>query len=431
MRWKDWDRNLKIRLIAEGAINLLFWTFFPFMAIYFANSFGKGMSGVLLIISQVISVFVGLTGGYCADRFGRKRMMYGSAIGQVAAFLLFAYANSPWLHSPVLTFISFSLLGLCEALYWPASTAMVADVVPEKHRSSVFAVFYTAVNISVVIGPIIGGLFFFKYRFPLLIVCVFASVILAAVIKLFIAETAPPREQVKRKEGEKTKWYAYLTDQLSDYRVIVTDKSFLLFIIAGVLVAQTFMQLDLLMAVYTTDKVPTQTLFSLGNWTVHVTGEKAFSWIVAENGFLVALFTVIMTKWMNKYRERNVFIGSSLLYAVGIFLFGHTANIWVLFFVMAVFTAAELMGAGIQQGFVSKLAPENMRGQYFAAASLRFTIGRSIAPIAIPMTVWFGYSWTFSVLCVLAIVSAFIYYIMFNKLDKKNSMDDQKAAAMR
>ena len=41
MRWKEWDLNLKIRLLGEGMINILFWMFFPFMAIYFAESFGK------------------------------------------------------------------------------------------------------------------------------------------------------------------------------------------------------------------------------------------------------------------------------------------------------------------------------------------------------------------------------------------------------
>ncbi|MGI8314525.1 hypothetical protein [Halobacillus mangrovi] len=34
---------------------------------------------------------------------------------------------------------------------------MVADVVPEKERADVFAVFYTSINIAVVIGPLIGS----------------------------------------------------------------------------------------------------------------------------------------------------------------------------------------------------------------------------------------------------------------------------------
>lgn len=34
MKWKDWDRNLKIRLFGEGTMNVLFWAFFPFMTIF-------------------------------------------------------------------------------------------------------------------------------------------------------------------------------------------------------------------------------------------------------------------------------------------------------------------------------------------------------------------------------------------------------------
>ena len=47
------------------------------------------------------------------------------------------------------------------------------------------------------------------------------------------------------------------------------------------------------------------------------------------------------------------------------------------------------------QGFISKLAPENMRTQYFAAASLRYTFGRTVAPMSIPFTIWIGYNGTF------------------------------------
>ncbi|GAY78071.1 hypothetical protein NBRC111894_3625 [Sporolactobacillus inulinus] len=45
------------------------------MAIYFSNHFGQETAGLLLILSQVIGTAIGLLGGYCADHFGRKRMM--------------------------------------------------------------------------------------------------------------------------------------------------------------------------------------------------------------------------------------------------------------------------------------------------------------------------------------------------------------------
>ena len=419
MKWKDWDTNLKVRLLGEGVINLLFWMFFPFMAIYFSDSFGKNMAGALLVISQVICVGVGLIGGYCADHFGRKKMMVIAGFGQALCFIPFAIGVSPWIDSPMLTFIAFSLQGIFGTLYWPASHAMIADVVDEKHRSSIFAVFYTSINITVVIGPILGGIFFFDYRFPFIIICFIAALALAFVLQRFLRETAPLIEKVVN-NNEGRNWWTYLVHQLEEYRVITKDKLFLLFIVAGILVAQTFMQLDLLIAVYTTDQFPGQTLFSLGNWSFHITGKEAFSYLVSENGLLVALFTVFMTKWMIQFKERSVFMMSSCFYGIGILIFGFTLNIWVMFLALAIFTSAELMVAGIQDAFISKLAPENMRGQYFAASSLRFSIGRTIAPIAIPMTVWVGYSWTFIILSFLAFLSVGIYGVMFSMFEDRS-----------
>ncbi len=416
MRIRDWDLNLKIRLFGEGANNLLFWMFFPFMAIYFSQSFGKEWAGILLVSTQFISVILGLAGGYCADHFGRKRMMVLSTYGQVLSFLVFALANSPWLHSPVLTFISFTVLGLCGNFYWPASHAMVADMVDEKHRNEIFAVFYTSINISVVLGPIIGGFLFFSARFALLIACMVTSLVVAIVLQKFVRETVVKKEKIV--EQEKQNWRVYIWHQLSDYRVIAKDRIFLLFIIAGVLVSQTFMQLDLLIAVYTNDVVPRQTLFHLGHWVVQAGGKQIFSWLISENGLLVALFTLAVTKWMTRYQERSAFIGSCMFYGASMLVMALSHNVWVLGSAIILFTVAELMVVSIQEGFVSKLAPKEMRGQYFAASSLRFTMGRMIAPIAIPMTVWIGYFWTFIVLAVLAFVGAGLYGVMFHQRKK-------------
>lgn len=417
MRLKDWDRNLKIRLFGEGMINVLFWMFFPFMAIYFSNSFGKGAAGLLLVLSQVFGVLANLIGGYCADQFGRKRMMLIAAIGQGFTFVLFAYANSPWLVSPVLTFISFSILGVFGSLYWPASHAMIADVVEEKDRNTVFAVFYTALNISVVVGPILGGIFFFQHRFALLVTAAIVSFALSILIALFIRETVPEKMEKSLVKDESTKWYGFLWQQLQDYRVIARDKVFLLFIIAGILVAQTFMQLDLLIAVYLSESVQEQTVSQL--FDIRANGNEIFSWLIAENGLLVALLTVYMTSKMSRFYERNVFIASCVIYAISMVMFGYTTHVWLLVLAMFVFTMGELMVVGIQEGFVSRLAPEHMRGQYFAAASLRFTIGRTIAPLAIPLTAMIGFPLTFSLIGLLALLAALLYFIMFNIRDRE------------
>ena len=76
MRIRDWDRPLKVRLFGEFFSNLSFWMVFPFLAIYFAEEFGASAAGMLLVFSQLFSVAANLVGGYCADRFGRRTMLF-------------------------------------------------------------------------------------------------------------------------------------------------------------------------------------------------------------------------------------------------------------------------------------------------------------------------------------------------------------------
>lgn len=422
MKIKNLDRNLKIRLGGELLMNITFWMFFPFLTIYFAEEFGKNTAGLLLVISQIFSVIANLIGGYCADRFGRKKMMVVSSIGQGISFVLFAVSNSPSFHFPFISYFCFVSIGVFTSIYWPASQAMIADVVEQENRSEVFAIFYTATNIAVVIGPILGGLFYANHLFLLLMVSGIICFLLGATLHKFLRETVPTH--MKEEEIDKT-WYFFLIENFRDYRIIFRDKTFLLFIVAGILLAQTYMQLDLLLPVYINENVPSQPIFSLEDRTLFISGEQVFGMLLSENGLLVVLFTVLMTKFAMKFSERSIFMLSSIIYGIAIILFGQTQWIWGLIIIMAIFTLAELIAVGIQQSFVSKIAPDHLRGQYFAAASLRFTVGKTIAPISIPLAGLVGYPYTFFILAVLSIASAFLYWLMF-KINKKQEL--QKSA---
>ncbi len=416
---------MKVRLVAEFFFGLFFWMYLPFLAIYFAEELGKVTAGVLLMCSQSVGVFASLLGGYLADTYGRKRMMVIAAFIQAGGMILLTIANSPFLTSPWLTFIGFAIISVTGMLYSPASSAMVADTVKdENERNLVFAVFYTMINVNVVIGPIIGGVLFFKARFELFLVSSFIFVLVSFMILFLIKETLPEGS----KNEKETSVAKVLISQIKNYRVIFTDKIFFLFVAAGILISQTFTQLDLLLAVYIKESIPAQTLFSIGDFSLKTNSETLFSWTIAENGLIVAILTVFITKFVNKFNERLLFFVSSICYAFSMLLFGFTLSAYVIFIAMAIFTLGEILVVGVQNAFIAKIAPENQRGQYFAAAGLRWSIGRTLAPLTIPIAGLIGYEWTFIIISLLALSGAYLFEIMFKemKFKSENKQNEMK-----
>ncbi|QGG54488.1 MDR family MFS transporter [Paenibacillus sp. B01] len=412
MKLRHWDANLKLRLGGEFVTNVIFWTFFPFLAIYFARAFGKGTAGLLLVLSQLAAVFVNLIVGYFTDRYGRKRIMVLAACGQSLGYGLLAAGGLAGL--PALSFAGFALASGSISLYQPASQAMVADVVPVKDRASVFAVFYTSVNIAVVVGPLLGSLLYAAQSTILPAAGAIACGLLAALLSRRLRETMPAAAPPAGGPAalQPASWKEALAAQIRGYRIIGSDRVFLLFILAGVLLSQTFMQLDLLLPVYLEEAYPSTPLWS--GSAVELAGAQTFGLLVAENGLLVALFTVAVTRWASRKKDRWIFIGGAVCYAAAMALFSQPLGFAGLVAIVALFSFGELLCAGPQQQFVSRLAPERMRGQYFAASSLRFTIGRAVAPLSIPLSGWIGFPWTFGALALLALAAAVIYKIMFD-----------------
>ncbi|WP_328699941.1 MFS transporter [Chengkuizengella marina] len=135
------------------------------------------------------------------------------------------------------------------------------------------------------------------------------------------------------------------------------------------------------------------------------------------------MFTLYATKVAERFEPYKVFMASAFTYGVSILLFGQTVQIWGLIFAMFIFTVAELMAVGIQESFVAKLAPKEMLGQYYAAASLRYTIGKTIAPLSISLTTWIGFQLTFMLIALLAFIGAGLYYVMAVLMRKQKGLN--------
>lgn len=407
MRFSSWDINLKVRLYGEAFVDISFWMIFPFLTLYFSETLGRATAGLLLIISQIITAFTGLLGGFLADKYGRKRMLLVAISGEIAAFILFAFARSSLIDSPLLVLVAFTGVSISGSLYQPAAQAMIADVVPEKDRAYIFSIFYTMLNIAVVVGPLLGAVFFITYPVQTICTIIFFETILLIALAKLTHETLP--QTTMKKTASKQTIPSVLKEQFSSYKVVLRDKLFLWFIVAGILTTQTIMQIDMLFPLYIKEVIPTTVNFL----RLSLTGEQVFAISLAINGFIVALTAIVMTKWLARYKEGLIFVLSCSFYALGLLIFGSSLSVWQFFIAMIIFSFAEVMVVGFQQSFVARIAPIENRAIYFSASGLRNTIGRVVAPLMVTLSVAIGYLPTFIVMALLVLIAAVIYYRLF------------------
>lgn len=400
-----WDNNLKVRLVGEGLFNMLFWMYFPFITVYFGMALGNHIAGILMTIPPIFSLVGSLLGGALTDRLGRRPVMLMGALLQTLLFALFAMSTSHWVD-----YIAFIGLCLGTAIYKPASSAMVADLVPAPSRREVFATFMTANNIGAVLGPALGAIFFFHYRQELLWTCALVLLLYFIAIYFIVHETMP--DSAKSQIGS-TSISNVFKEQWQGYGVILRDKVFLVYIVAGIFALIPIMQLDLYMPVYVINDVPAQTIFSWNGQSHMLSSTDIYGWLVGFNGLLFVLFILPVTKWFQNWKERDVFILSSLLSGVGTFALGLNTNIWFLFFVTILFTFGEIVRTPVTQSFISHYAPEHARGQYMGADSLQATIGKFVSPLTVFLSSWISPMGIFSIILASAIISIVLYIQLF------------------
>lgn len=125
----------------------------PFLSIYLIRSMGAtpAEAGIVVAVSSLLGVFASFYGGYISDIIGRQKVLYIAIFGWVLVFVGFAFANQIWMF-----FMMNALNGLCRATFEPTSRALLADITPKESKLLVFNLRYAAINLGVVIGPLLG-----------------------------------------------------------------------------------------------------------------------------------------------------------------------------------------------------------------------------------------------------------------------------------
>ena len=118
---------------------------------------GKDLSIVMAARFVPLLVFM-LFGGVIADRFQRNRLvgssdMIGSFVAGVSAVSLIAGFSSTWLLA-----IMGGIFGILNAIWWPAMSGVLPEIVPKEKLQQGNAVVGLLTNIGYIVGTLGGGI---------------------------------------------------------------------------------------------------------------------------------------------------------------------------------------------------------------------------------------------------------------------------------
>ena len=135
-------------------INRIGYMVEPFLAYYLTGVRGLSLAttGAIIAVSGAGSVVSQLVSGSLSDRFGRRAMLTLGMLANAAALIGLGYSRG------LVPIVAATLLfGLTIDMYRPASSALVADLVPPAERPRAYGLLFWAVNLGFSVAMVLGG----------------------------------------------------------------------------------------------------------------------------------------------------------------------------------------------------------------------------------------------------------------------------------
>lgn len=142
-------------LLAGSFVNRFGSFVLPFLALYLTHHRGytAAQAGLALSAYGIGSVSAAAAGGVLADHLGRRGTIALSMYSSAVVMLALSQAGSLATIVPLT-----AVAGLAAESYRPASSALLADLVPKGRRVTAFAAYRVAINLGFAAGPAVAGL---------------------------------------------------------------------------------------------------------------------------------------------------------------------------------------------------------------------------------------------------------------------------------
>ena len=354
--------------------------------------------GLVRLTQFLPSLLLVLVTGTVADRFGRRFIMATTDLIEGACvcallYLVFNGVDTVWPFFPILV-----VFGIARAFNGPATSALIANLVPPKDFANAVAWNSSAWQTATIVGPVFGGLL---YGVSPSTAYLFGAVLLFTAALLAITIPKPVQHSLREQVN--------FTSLMAGFKYIYHEK-----IVFGAISLDLFAVLMggavALLPVYARD------ILELGPWGLGL--------LRAAPG----IGAIAMAVWLTGRPIRD-HAGLIMLVCVGFFgfftiVFGASTIVWLSILALALLGAADMISVYIRETLIQLWTPDHLRGRVnavnmvFVGASNElgeFRAGTMAAFIGVVPAVVFG--------GVGAIGVAVLWGIVFPQLLKARHLD--------
>ncbi len=310
-----------------------------------ARALSLSQVGLVLGAGSITYQIGSLLGGPMSDRFGRRSIISIGALLQGSAMLGYHYAISYWL------FLLFSAVnGLGLGLLAPTIKAMIADEVEADQRTAAFSWRGILAHSGIIVaGVVIAWMTSLGQRPFLMAALVFGS--LSALTRFSL-----PDDRCVGPNCERT--------PLSEYKNILTHRSFLLFSGITLLIWALYAQFALILPLRGEHVLHSATMIGL-IWTIN-----SISVVLLQGG----ISRFVLQK-INPYL--SLALGTTLL-GTGLTVMGWAEQFLTLSGAAILFILGEMLFMPVQDSLVTHFAKEDWLGAYFGFSNFVSGIGTAI-----------------------------------------------------
>ncbi|GAA4946842.1 MFS family permease [Nonomuraea thailandensis] len=328
-------------------VNRLGTMVMPFTGVYLTQSRGLSVAaaGLVMGVFGAGSLLSQLVAGVLADRIGRRATLSGGMVATAVFMLALGYSTS----LPAILASMFAL-GLVIDVYRPASNALVADLVSAEERPRAYGLLFWAINLGYSVGMTAGGWLAGLGFVWLFWIDAVSSVVFAVLVWRAVPETRPAARQAA-----------------GGFGVVLRDRVMVGFTLVALGNALVYSQ--------------TMTMLPVAMTGVVKLSPQEFGLAMALNGILIVVVQPLVSGWLGRRDPARTFALGLAVMGVGFAMTAYVTDVLGLAVTIAIWTAGEIVTAGIAGAIVAALAPAELRGRYSGLFGFSWSLAAVLAPL--------------------------------------------------